>query len=93
MTTDDTVLIVSQKSSSSRVYHTDAECHRLSSYDTPITEVRRELVDDRRDLCQWCAGEIEGPPPTAGSQRMRHRLLEADPEDVGLSPIGERGEF
>lgn len=63
---------------SNQHYHTDRDCKNLRQANN-VNEYPRSHVEDRRELCSECAGEIEG----RGEQDMTayRTLSEADPEE------------
>lgn len=75
------------------VYHTDRDCPRLAKVpdDRVLTKPRSALVESK-DHCLWCSGEAPSSEDS-NAKRLRDVLLEADPEDLGLSPVDDnRGE-
>lgn len=65
-------------------YHTDRECQSIKRA-TKVVEKDRSVIDRDLRLCRKCAGDVTNP----GSQNrgVRNALLEANPEDLGLSPM------
>jgi hypothetical protein len=85
----DTVILSQQlKGGYKSVYHSDPECHVLDQI-----EQRREvpddhpLLEDRRE-CKYCTGYT--PPTGPKGTYLSTRLDDLDPEDIGLTPNGER---
>lgn len=71
------------------VYHTDPECRVLARTDTAVEKPRSVVRADLPE-CKYCAGEVAPTAPIGDPQATRKQLLRATPEDVGLSPRGER---
>jgi len=75
MSDDDETVIVMMNG---RVYHTDETCYRITDRDREWD--LDEALNDGRYECGHCqAGE-----------HLATKLSKADPEDLGLSPDGER---
>lgn len=73
-----------------RVYHTDPDCHNLQMAQGAKPVGPSTLHPDAR-LCRVCSGSISVHRPDSDPLETRNALLELEPEDLGLSPIGERG--
>lgn len=92
---DDTVVISDSARGIGRgIYHypgegTPTECWpRLNHCDASLTEVRRGDLRGNMRPCKYCSGEFASSGPAS---QLESKLLELDPEDVGLSPVGDRG--
>lgn len=86
----ETVYFVSRRGGGSRGHiHTDEDCKKLQRAGD-YTDKPREVIDDDK-ICSVCSGEFEGPNhPDHDPSETRKRLLDTDPEELGLSPLGER---
>ena len=71
------------------VYHTDPDCRLLARANSTTRKPRRLLFDDVEE-CKVCGGTATPHSPSGDVQATRKRLLKASPEDLGLSPRGER---
>jgi len=81
MSDDETVLVTKQ----SQVYHTTDDCPRIRGH---TREWQREVAESwGRSKCQYC-NETFAPKPCG--EQTSSKLAKMDPEDLGLSPIGER---
>lgn len=87
--TDTERVYVSARTNGTRLQrlHTDPECPRLNSTRKVVTKDREQYPDV--SICEWCKSET-GPHGTSGSAGPWQSLLDANPENVGLSPPGER---
>ena len=74
--------LITEKGLKNSVYHTDPECIHVRQA-TSATEI--EDVDGMRE-CRFCRG------PKRTFRRADHILLDLDPEDLGLSPLGGASE-
>lgn len=76
-----------------KVYHTDPDCSALKSIDDPTKKSLDCLTDEWRE-CGYCSGEHDptesGLPKGVNPSEKKNGLLETDPEELGLSPLGER---
>lgn len=70
--------------------HTDPECHRLQFASNSIKKPREDVDDDR--ICSFCSGEHEAHQPGHNPNDTRQKLLDMDPEELGLSPMVDRGD-
>lgn len=81
---EEVVYIASRESSS---WHNDPECGHLFNANNVVEKARKHVGD--REPCKVCVGSSN----TAMNGRGTHAgkaLLDADPEDFGLSPLGGR---
>jgi hypothetical protein len=92
----ETVYIATRRGTSGdkKIYHTrgpdaDEPCPQLQNIITTIPKDRDVLGADWAE-CQFCAGEVDTHTHDGNPCELRDALLETDPEEVGLSPIGER---
>lgn len=72
----------------SAVVHTDPDCRQLNGARNRTDHLARHYNDDR-PVCKVCEGEIA---EASADNSMSNALKFADPEDLGLSPTGERRE-
>lgn len=91
---DETVFISSQRGGKRgpRQYHTDPDCHVLDRAVT-VHEKDPDILSDEFEECLLCADDVhanraEVTEPNA----TRRRLEELNPDDLGLSPMGERAD-
>lgn len=70
-----------------RVVHLRPRCCQIEENERRRSAHAREAPD--RPLCQWCTGTAPktGEPSRTVTAAMLERL---GPEDVGLSPVGDR---
>lgn len=92
----DTVHIATRRGTSGdkKIYHTrgpesDDPCPQLQHIITTVAKDQDVLGPDW-DECQFCAGEVDVHAHDGDPAATRDALLETDPEEIGLSPIGER---
>lgn len=87
----ETVLVVTKTGGSlSDCYHTDPECQWLARTDSDCEKPLSVLPADI-EQCKFCAGTAESSQHNPWDSKATRRQLEAlSPEDVGLSPLGER---
>lgn len=81
------VTIVRSGNRAYKAYHTDDSCPSLSSARNP-QDIPLSKVVEGVEECKHCAGEVEhnnGP-----SKYLSNALEAMEPEDLGLSPMGER---
>lgn len=67
--------------------HTDPDCPRVND---SMFEKKRSLYPEDSDICEVCRGAT--PPKNEGmvTKETRWKLESMNPEDLGLSPAGER---
>jgi len=80
-------------SGDAKVYHTQADCSALKNIVDPQDVPAESLTDEWRE-CGYCSGEHDptksGLSKGVNPRETKNGLLETDPEDLGLTPIGER---
>lgn len=87
---DETVFVTTRGTGSrADAYHTDRECPQLAQANV-VAEKPRDIIDSNRRHCRVCAGEVR---MGGGGNDLSTTLADAAPEDVGLSPLGERGDL
>lgn len=69
------------------VYHTDPDCKRLALANT-TDEVSLSDLREGVGECSFCAGAVEFDH--GDSTDAADRLADMTPDELGLSPIGER---
>jgi len=83
-----TVYVVVRRGGGGRSHiHTDEDCQRLKCARS-YSEEEMESVPEEK-LCGFCSGDAEMRAPE-NPFATRDLLASLDPEDVGLSAIGER---
>ncbi|SNZ18285.1 hypothetical protein SAMN06269185_3320 [Natronoarchaeum philippinense] len=86
----DTVFVRSQRGGDDRrPHHTDRNCDRLQQAVSVLEKERSVLPDDHPE-CSVCAGERENDMSTG--PQLCSKIAKMNPEDVGLSPLGERAD-
>lgn len=70
------------------ILHTDPECSRIQS---EMFERDRSVYPDDTPVCEWCRGEVEQDNSGMDLNETRRTLLDMSPDDLGLTPLGERG--
>lgn len=68
--------------------HTDRDCQHLEGVE-PVFEKPVGVMDDDHRVCKECAGAVERPG-TPQPNALKDRLLETEPEEIGMAPRGER---
>jgi len=89
---EETVYVVSRSGNGGRNHvHTDPDCQYLQRAKN-VFEKPRDVVDIDR-LCRVCSGDhspLENEGPDDDPNATRELLSSTAPEEIGLSPIGER---
>lgn len=83
----DTVYVSASAPSNEKKIHTDPDCHVLEDIDA--VEKDSGVVGGTYPVCAYCAGE-RTVIAVENANATRIKLESMSPEDVGLSPIGER---
>lgn len=72
--------------------HTDPDCLHLNRGKTTTERVLEDIPEDW-PVCRSCLGiAMDERDPAIDVQETRRELLDAAPEDAGLSPLGDRRE-
>jgi hypothetical protein len=95
--TGQTVYVANYRGGQSRtVIHLEENCSRLESSQGDPTPKERSLFPDDVDVCSLCSDEYDHravASENAGKSRDYNTLVEeADPEDLGLSPLDDQGD-
>lgn len=70
-----------------RILHLSEECQYIRRANNYAAKSRHVFPDDQ-SVCKMCSGEHE--PHTQGGPKIHRRLSQINPEDIGLSALGER---
>ena len=74
----------------SRSVHLESDCYHLDHAKNQFSGPARQLPPDR-GICRECSGAAEyGAPDDADLTAIRRKLTNLDPDDIGLSALGER---
>lgn len=75
-----------------RPLHTEEDCPALRQATTVLGPKPRSVFGDDREICKRCSGEHDCSDNY--NTDIRATLADPDfgPEDLGLPPLGERGE-
>lgn len=80
----DTTVYLASTVTSRKTLHLDEHCDYLQRA-REIRECKASVRFDTDPICRRCSGLEDGDRPH--SHEFRTRLLETDPEEVGLSPM------
>lgn len=69
-------------------YHIDPDCEKLNQAENTY-EKARDLLDPDQKPCAFCVGDFE-PASSSPTDGYTNDLSELDPQDLGLSPLGDR---
>jgi len=90
---DELVQVGLSGSGDAKVYHTESDCSALKNIDNPQDISLESLTNEWRE-CGYCSGDHDptksGPAKGVNPSKTKNGLLETDPEELGLSPLGER---
>lgn len=87
MTDDPKVWVVSTTNSGrDTCYHTNPDCCRIRNRER--FEKRLSQIETHREPCSWCTKDIN--TQRGDCLATTRKLEEMNPEDLGLSPLGER---
>jgi hypothetical protein len=76
---------------SDHVYHTKEDCQYIDKAKAGVfREVELEEVPDDARECKACSGTADNERPERDSLAESIENNDIDPEDIGLSPMGER---
>lgn len=71
------------------VVHLGSNCPKIPEGESPNAAPAGSLWDDTK-VCKRCSGQRRRPPGAAPASISPETVEAMDPEDVGLSPMGER---
>ena len=85
----DAIVVVTKRASTRSCAHTDEECPKIKNPGNMMEKEAHLLFDDLA-ICRYCSGrERMGP---TDQRNIRKQLADGNPEDFGLTPLGERGD-